>query len=94
MGQPETQTLGINLEASWVPYAVVIETVVLVIALIFLGSPILFLVILLAVAGTILDVRELLHQAAVSRLGLSILVAAVAVSVATLLGRNRPSRAA
>ena len=47
-GQPEALTLGVNLEASWVPYAVIIETVVLVVALVLLGSPILFVVILLS----------------------------------------------
>jgi Flp pilus assembly protein TadB len=51
-GQPERQVLGINLEAAWVPYAVAIETEVLVAALILLGSPVLFLVNLLAIAGT------------------------------------------
>jgi hypothetical protein len=101
-GQPETQALGINLEATWVPYAVIIETVVLVVALIFLGYPILFLVILLAIAGTVLDVRELINQVAASRPGLSSLVAAVAltrvataaVALGALLGRKRPSQAA
>ena len=93
---------GINLEATWVRWAVIIETVVLVVALIILGYPILFLVILLAIAGTVLDVRELINHVAASRLGLSSLVAAVAltrvataaVALGALLGRKRPSQAA
>jgi hypothetical protein len=79
-GQPESKIFGINLEASWVPYAVAVETVVIAAALILLGSPILFLVILLAIAGTVLDVRELVNQAAASRTGLSLLVAGVALT--------------
>ena len=78
--QPETATLGINLEAPWVVYAVIIGTVVVVIALVFFGYPILFLVILLAAGGIFLDARELVHQVAASRLGLSSLVAAVALT--------------
>ena len=99
---PDALTLGINLEAPWVPWAVIIETAVLIVALFLFGSPVLFVVILLAIVGTILDVRELLHQMAASRAGLSFLVAVVAltrvataaVSLGALLGRQRPVQAA
>jgi hypothetical protein len=100
-GQSETQALGLNLEAPWVPYAVVIETIVVVLALIFLGYPVLFLVILLSIAGIVLDARELIHQVGASRLGLSSLVAVVAltrvaaaaVALAALIRRRRPTQA-
>jgi len=72
--------MGLNLEAPWVLWAVIAETVVVALALILFGRPVLFLVIVLSIAGTILDVRELVHQVAASRLLLATVVTATALS--------------
>ena len=95
----EQKVAGLDLEAPWVLYAVVIETVVLAVALVLLGYPVLFVVILVAIAGAILDVRELQHQIAASRGLLAVLVAivvltraaTVTISVGVLVNRRRLS---
>jgi len=78
----EGRVLGVDLEAPWFTYAVVIETVALIMAVLILRlrRPTLYVVIVLAIVGTILDVREAVHQAGAASWLLAFMAVAVAAS--------------
>ncbi len=81
-GTQEGRFMGVDLEAPWVTYAVVIETLVLILALLILRQrgPVLYVVIVLAIIGTMLDVREAVHQAGAASWLLAFMAVAVAAS--------------
>ncbi len=88
-GQPgealSETVLGIDLENPWLTIAFVLGSLVLAAALLRFGRRAVPLVILIAAAATILDVREVLFQVEHSNTGLALVAGAVALTHAAVV---------
>lgn len=73
----QNRVFGIDVESPWVITSVVIVTLLLIAALFLLGERVLLLVILVAIAATVFDLREVGYQLGQARY----LIAALAIGV-------------
>lgn len=82
----QNRVFGIDVESPWVITSVVIVTLLLIAALFLLGERVLPLVILVAIAATIFDLREIGYQLGQARYLIAALAIGVVVSrIATAL---------
>ena len=75
-----SSVFGINLESPWVSAGVVLGSLLLIAALFLFGYRVLLLVLIVALAATIFDVREVIFQFGQARYGVVALASGVAIS--------------
>ena len=79
-GAAEMQVAGFDLESPWVVAAVVLAALLLIMALVRVGYPIVVLVLLFAALATLADIREIVVQGANARTAIALLAGVVALS--------------
>ena len=75
-----TTILGLNLESTWVIVMVVLGSLLLMLALLRFGWPVLFLVLIVTILAMVMDVRELMYQMGQANTGITFLAASVVVT--------------